>query len=444
MRQAIHKKQETDIQTRNDLSITQNQHGEYELTSIFDETESIGGHKLLRYWVLNPISDIQMLRNRIDSIRVGGIPGFPIDGESLDFIEYYLNYDEPKPLMTFQLLSYYHLLKYKFQNNPWIYIKSRGCKYLCEVIRMLRQIASTQYDDNLPHAIKQTIQEIRSYMSSSIFSSIPERETSLNCYEIDQFDSIFRNKGKIAVQGILDIIYEQDALHSAHQIAEERGFCYPELSSDSSELTINGFFHPALPQAIRNNWSLKEKHINIFTGSNMAGKSTTLKAISSAIWLAHAGLPVPATRMHCPVYKGIFTSINLPDSLKKGESHFYAEVLRIKAILEKVKQGEPYFIVFDELFRGTNARDAYEASEIILCLLKEYTKSKFLISTHIIELAETFYNEPACCFNYMESEISNHHFICNYQLKEGVSESRVGSWLVKKELGLLHNICSTL
>ena len=127
-------------------------------------------------------------------------------------------------------------------------------------------------------------------------------------------------------------------------------------------------------------------------------------------------------------------SLNLPDSLKRGESHFYAEVLRIKSILEKVKEEDAYFIVFDELFRGTNARDAYEASVIVLNLLKKYPQSKFLLSTHIIELAEAFYTEKTCQFNYMESEIKDDRFICSYRLKEGISESRIGSWLVRKEL----------
>lgn len=83
-----------------------------------------------------------------------------------------------------------------------------------------------------------------------------------------------------------------------------------------------------------------------------------------------------------------------------------------------------------------NARDAYEASEIVLGLLNKHTKSKFLLSTHIIELAETFYNEKTCQFNYMESEIKEDRFICSYKLKEGISESRIGSWLVKKELAI--------
>ncbi|GGJ88755.1 MutS-related protein [Parabacteroides faecis] len=428
------KKLETDIQTRNDLCVTQNPYGEFELTSIYNETQSIGGHRLLKNWVTYPISDMRVLHNRIESIRVGGIADLKIDGDSLDFIEYYLNYDEPPPITTLEVISYYQWLKNKFQNNPWNYIKKRGCLYLCELIRELRKISSAEYEAGQPNAVRRTIRMIRSYMESSTFVSIPDKETACSCYETDQLDYIFRNKGKVAVQGILDIVYEQDAFQSAHKIACEKGYCYPELYSDSSRLVIHDFFHPALPKAVPNSWNLEEKHINIFTGSNMAGKSTTLKALSSAIWLAHAGVPVPASRMLCPVYNGLFTSINLPDSLKKRESHFYAEVLRIKSILEKVRDGNGYFIVFDELFRGTNARDAYEASEIVLGLLNKHTKSKFLLSTHIIELAETFYNEKTCQFNYMESEIKDDRFICSYKLKEGISESRIGSWLVKKEL----------
>ena len=428
------KKLETDIQTRNDLCVTQNPYGEFDLTGIYTETQSKGGRNVLQNWVTHPVNNIQTLHYRIESIRAGGIPSFEIDGNTLDFIEYYLNYNEPSPTTVLGVLSYYQWLKNKLQKNPWNYIKSRGCLYLCELIRELRQISSPLEESAQPDIIKQTLRMIRSYVDSNVFASIPNRETRLTCYEIDQFDYIFRNRGKIAVQGILDIVYELDAFRSAHQIAKEKGFCYPELHSGDTELVIHNFFHPALPQAVRNDWHLEEKHINIFTGSNMAGKSTTLKALSSVIWLAHAGLPVPATYMRCPVYKGIFTSINLPDSLKRGESHFYAEVLRIKSILEKVKEEDAYFIVFDELFRGTNARDAYEASVIVLNLLKKYPQSKFLLSTHIIELAEAFYTEKTCQFNYMESEIKDDRFLCSYRLKEGISESRIGSWLVRKEL----------
>lgn len=85
-------------------------------------------------------------------------------------------------------------------------------------------------------------------------------------------------------------------------------------------------------------------------------------------------------------------------------------------------------------FSGEQTPGMPTKPEIVLALLNKHTKSKFLLSTHIIELAETFYNEKTCQFNYMESEIKDDRFICSYKLKEGISESRIGSWLVKKEL----------
>ena len=210
-----------------------------------------------------PVFIPRLSHYRIESIRAGGIPSFEIDGNTLDFIEYYLNYNEPSPTTVLGVLSYYQWLKNKLQKNPWNYIKSRGCLYLCELIRELRQISSPIEESAQPDIIKQTLRMIRSYVDSNVFASIPNRETRLTCYEIDQFDYIFRNRGKIAVQGILDIVYELDAFRSAHQIAKEKGFCYPELHSGDTELVIHNFFHPALPQAVRNDWHLEEKHIKV-------------------------------------------------------------------------------------------------------------------------------------------------------------------------------------
>lgn len=170
----------------------------------------------------------------------------------------------------------------------------------------------------------------------------------------------------------------------------------------------------------------------------MAGKSTTLKAITIAVWLAHCGLPVPARSMICPVFDGIYTSINLPDSLRDGRSHFMAEILRIKEVLQKAKSGKRCLIILDEMFRGTNAQDAFEASVAVNELLKKYLHCSFLISTHILEYAKHFEKDSACSFYYMDSRIQNDQFICPYQLIKGISEAQVGYWLVRKELESLH------
>ena len=428
-------KLDTDLQTRNDLNVSHSLYGEDNLASLFSNTCSVGGKEILREWACNPISDINILSNRVNAIRIGGLPNLSVDGDSLDFIEYYLNYDEPVPQVMSGLITYYGWLKDKFNKRPWVYVKEQGCYLLCELFYNLGKSVEICNDDD-PVMVRQMAQSIHWYLESNVFDSLPFYGNLKGGFEIDKLDYIFRNKGKLAVRGLLDIVYLQDALLTAHSVAEKNGFCYPEFVSDNTVLDVKGFFHPQLPNAVKNDWNMNDRHICIFTGSNMAGKSTTLKALSSIIWLSHAGLPVPAESMKTSVYSGIFTSINLPDSLKKGESHFYAEVMRVKLLLQKVKEGKPYFIVFDELFRGTNARDAYDASEIVLNILKNCIDSKFLISTHILELAEAFQKEKTCCFRFMESNIEDNRFCCTYKLKEGISESRIGSWLVRKELVL--------
>ena len=167
------------------------------------------------------------------------------------------------------------------------------------------------------------------------------------------------------------------------------------------EFSVEGIVHPFVENAQKNNWEMSCGNICLFTGSNMAGKSTTLKALALAVWLAHCGLPVPVKSMICPVYEGIYTSINLPDSLRDGRSHFMAEVLRIKEVLQKAGTGKKCLVILDEMFRGTNAKDAFEASVAVNELLKEYSNCHFLISTHILEYAKAFELDPFCCFYYM-------------------------------------------
>ena len=91
-------------------------------------------------------------------------------------------------------------------------------------------------------------------------------------------------------------------------------------------------------------------------------------------------------------------------------------------------------MLFDELFRGTNARDAFEASVAVTEVLREKVHSRFLISTHIIELARRLDGDDSSCFYYLESATTDDELVCNHKVKPGISESRVGYWIVKREL----------
>ena len=91
-----------------------------------------------------------------------------------------------------------------------------------------------------------------------------------------------------------------------------------------------------------------------------------------------------------------------------------AEVLRIKEVMQKALTGKRCLVVLDEMFRGTNAKDAFEASLAVNELLKRFSCCHFLISTHILEYAKAFEKDPACCFYYMEAEIIDDAFVCHH------------------------------
>lgn len=426
------KKLRTDRQTLNDLGIVESTYGEKTLFSLFDMTESDGGKRCLEEWLVHPLSDWKALHERQEAIRYPDFPEIRICREELDFIEFYLSQGD-RPTRVSYLESAFSYIFRHFRATPERYVIRRGTKLLENVLLELKTFADhvTELSPRLIRNIAATISEI--YQATELGKMVDSCGQEDSFYRTDRLDYIFRYRRNHTIAALLSIVYQLDAIRTMHRTAVTKGWCFPSFTNDSKFMLCN-FYHPQVKDAVANDWEMENGNIYIFTGSNMAGKSTTLKAIASAVWLAHAGFPVPASSMVCPMFDGIFTSINLPDSLRDGRSHFYAEVLRVKEVLEQINKGHHCFVLFDELFRGTNARDAFEASVAVAEVLKAKAYSRFLISTHIIELARKLDGDDACCFYYLESAIVDDELICNHKVKPGISESRVGYWIVKKEL----------
>ena len=425
----------TDIQTRFDLGIQETPNGEHPLPLLFLHTETKEGKRMMRNWITQPLSDLAAIQARQEAIAWKGLPALPMDESELDFIEYYLEYRDQLSVKG-AFISFFNKIDRFFKYDSTRYIITRGVG-LC--IRLLQQLDKLHKElpDNLPSLIQAWADQIRdAFYIKELKEALNMEEEELSDFIIDQYDYLFRQEHYNTLHNLLTGIYLLDVCRTARFIAQERGYCCTPILHDSGGCSIQGFRHPFIKNAQKNDWNLTKGNIAIFTGSNMAGKSTTLKALVSTIWLAQCGLPVPADAMTAPIYDAIYTSINLPDSLRDGRSHFMAEVLRIKEVLMQARSGERCLIVLDEMFRGTNAQDAYEASVAVNQLLLEYPNCHFLISTHILEYAKYFEHHPACQFYYMESEIKDDCFICSYQLKEGISESKVGYWIVRKELKL--------
>lgn len=192
--------------------------------------------------------------------------------------------------------------------------------------------------------------------------------------------------------------------------------------------------HPLINAAkrVNNNIAINSKgEIMLITGSNMAGKSTYLRSIGINVVLAMVGSPVCATRF-CLSPVQIISSMRIADNLAESTSTFYAELKKLKTVIDKVNAGEHVFILLDEILRGTNSLDRHTGS---VALVKQLIKKEAaaIIATHDVELAELKYLYPANILNYhFDAQVSNDELYFDYQLKTGVCESLNASILMKK------------
>jgi DNA mismatch repair ATPase MutS len=169
------------------------------------------------------------------------------------------------------------------------------------------------------------------------------------------------------------------------------------------------------------------------TGANMAGKSTLIKAIGSSVFLAHMGMGVPAHSMELSVFDGLLSNINVADNIVKGESYFFNEVQRIKTTINKINNGRKWLVLIDELFKGTNVQDAMKCSLTVIKGLIKIKNSLFILSTHLYEIGEELKGYPNISFKYFETEVSEEQLQFSYQLKEGISNDRIGYVILKRE-----------
>jgi ABC-type multidrug transport system fused ATPase/permease subunit len=224
----------------------------------------------------------------------------------------------------------------------------------------------------------------------------------------------------------LNILYKLEALNSLANFAYlNPDFTFPEiLQGDNSKYVFvsNNLGHPLIPESekITNNFSLqKEKEIVIITGSNMSGKSTFIKTIGVNLCLAYAGAPVNADKLTVSLFR-LFTCIKVTDSVTDGISYFYAEVKRLKELLDeaKVECLKPLFFLIDEIFSGTNNKERSIGSRAYIKALAELEVCG-AVATHDLNLIN-LEKDIKCVSNFhFREDISNGKMVFDYKLHPG-------------------------
>lgn len=225
------------------------------------------------------------------------------------------------------------------------------------------------------------------------------------------------------VSEIFEALGEVEALSSLAGLAYTDPLAsYPEIADVGAPLELDGVAHPLLPPRTRvdNDVALRGPGTAlIVTGSNMAGKSTLLRAVGLNVALALAGGPVIARRMRLPMLR-LRASMRADDSLQRGASYFHAELTKLRGVVEDAEHEPPILFLLDELLRGTNARARHLGARAVLRHLLDRGATG-IVATHDVALSELEQESP--------DQVENVHFTdvmiegemtFDYRLRPGV------------------------
>lgn len=241
----------------------------------------------------------------------------------------------------------------------------------------------------------------------------------------------WKKKNSKELENWLDVMSEIDSLVSISNLYFDfEDWNFPSIS-DKKEIRGKKIGHPLIGErAVRNDYSLSDgKRVTLITGSNMSGKSTFLRTIGLNLLLSYIGAPVYSEEFTCGIFN-IYTCMRTKDNLEESISSFYAEILRIKILIEATKRGEDVFFLLDEIFKGTNSVDRHTgATELINQLIDGGAMG--LVSTHDLELCDLEEHDSRIeNYNFREY-YENNKIKFDYKLRRGKSETQNAIHLMK-------------
>lgn len=248
-------------------------------------------------------------------------------------------------------------------------------------------------------------------------------------YKIEKWIENYADK----VDDWFDVVTFFDAYNTLGNYAfNHQNFVYPEISNDTHTISANDLGHPLLDSEKRvdSDLDIEQSQFFIITGANMAGKSTFLRTVALHIVMANIGLPLCAKRS---IYKPIklVTSMRTTDSLTDDSSYFFSELTRLKFVVDTIEKDNNYFIILDEILKGTNSTDkAIGSRQFVERLVK--LKATGIIATHDLSLTEIESNLEPVKNYYFDAEIVNDELYFDYKLKQGVCQNMNASFLLKK------------
>ena len=428
----------TDRQTTEDLNLL----GRFKKDSvinIFDRTRTRAGRQALEDMFRKPMTNAQEIneRSRIFSYYKSLNRDFPFDETQVELIEYYINSNTSTDAMSSAMTIFTSKCKMVLANNRAYEKMLEGMGMLAKVILGAVEMVEAFPRENCPDINE--IEVLTSAITSdyrSKLQTIAKKNIDMTLGQAISADKLMRLTLGDAVRTMMQLLAKLDLNMAVGSTAADKEFGFAEaVNAQERFIEMEGVYHPSLVKPVANDIRIDaEKNVFFLTGVNMAGKSTFMKAVSIALYLAQMGFPVPASKIRFTPVDGIFTSINVPDDIAQGYSHFYAEVLRVKSIAQRVAEGRNLFVIFDELFKGTNVKDAYDATLAVTDAYASHRNCLYIISTHIVEVGPALSEKCGNVqFRFLPTQMDGTRLVYPYKLAEGISADRHGMTIIKNE-----------
>jgi DNA mismatch repair protein MutS len=423
--------------TFNDISIF---HAEEEF-SVFNKlnfTKTFGGKEWLRRFFSEPHGDLKRIIDTQNVIKtlLAHLDDWPTDitNGTVLMIDKFLDYNlDPVPQNPNLVNSFTYTIVHKQDYSMVKFSVKHFADFYRGLKKLLYLFSGTQLSVNLSFYLDRIVDVLKEEPLQRLANSPADVEFTPedNLY----FAFHIKNRFKRATLELIDIYSRFEAWYSMAMAVKTYELKFPEfVEQDEPFFEAQGLYHVLLPTPVAYDFSLDPGNNFLFlTGANMAGKSTLIKAVGSSVFLAHMGMAVPAKSMRLSLFDGLLTNINVADNIVKGESYFFNEVQRIKNTIYKINDGKKWLVLIDELFKGTNVQDAMKCSLTVIKGLLKIRNSLFILSTHLYEIGEELKRYPNISFKYFETNVLDDQLVFSYQLKDGISNDRIGYVILRRE-----------
>ncbi len=421
----------------NDISIFHPEE-EFSLFHKLNFTRTTGGKEWLKHFFSRPQQDLDHILGTQQVIRtlMAKVDEWPADisNGTILVMDKYLDYslDSINPN-----INSFNALSYKWLHSEDYSMIKYSITHFADFFRGINKIAALLQEVELPKHIQFYIERLNKLIAEESMKQLAQTERGVP-FTIKQnlfFGHHTRTTQRQNILELIDIYSRLDAWYSMAVAVKTFNLAFPQfVLSDEPLVQAKGLYHILVPRPVAYDLQMDpQQHFLFLTGANMAGKSTLIKSVGAAVFLAHIGMGVPAETMRLTLFDGLLSNINVTDNIARGESFFFNEVQRIKHTIEKINNGKKWLVLIDELFKGTNVEDAMKCSLAVIRGFVKIRNSLFILSTHLYEIGKELQDTPGISFKYFETSVENEQLSFSYQLRDGISNDRIGYVILKRE-----------